>query len=62
MTTATLTKRVERIEARQRPAAVPTWLSVADEADVDAALAAMPDGWRGTCYIGISPDDWDGDD
>jgi hypothetical protein len=62
MTTATMTKRVDRIEARQRPgAAQPTWLSVANEADVEAALAAMPDGWRGNVYIGISPDDWDTD-
>lgn len=63
MTTATMTKRVDRLEARHPPgAAQPTWLAVANEADLDAALAALPDGWRGNCYIGISPDDWDDDD
>jgi hypothetical protein len=57
-----MTKRVDRIEARQRPgAAQPTWLAVDTEADLPAALAAMPDGWRGNGYIGISPDDWDTD-
>ena len=59
MTTATLARRVERIEARRRPADVPTWLAVADEKDLSAALAAMPDGWRGYGYVQVSPDDWD---
>jgi hypothetical protein len=58
--TRTLQRRVERIEARQRPgAAAPTWLAADTEADLSAALAAMPAGWRGNGYIGISPDDWD---
>lgn len=60
MTTATMTKRVERLEAVNRPgAAAPTWLAVETEADLPAALAALPDGWRGNVYIGVSPDDWD---
>jgi hypothetical protein len=60
MTHKTLARRVERIEARHRPgAALPTWLAVDNEADLPAAMAAMPDGWRGTCYIQVSPDDWD---
>ena len=59
MTTATLARRVERIEARRRPETWPAWLAADTEADLQAALAAMPDGWRGNGYVQVSPDDWD---
>ena len=62
MTHTTLTKRVDRLEARQRPgAALPTWLAADNEADLQAALATMPAGWRGNGYVTVSPDDWDDD-
>lgn len=58
--TKALQRRVTRIEARQRPATWPLWLAVPTVDDLPAALAAMPDGWRCTCYVHVSPDDWDG--
>lgn len=54
-----LHRRIERLElARRDDDDAPTWLAAADEEALLTALAAMPDGWRGNVYVGISPDDW----
>lgn len=63
MTTATINRRVERLELARQPAtAAPGWLSFRDDAELQAYLAQPHSGPRVTAYVGISPDDWDGDE
>ena len=59
MTTATLTRRVERIEARQPATAGPDYVSFRDDAELTAYLVQPHSGPRITAYVTVSPDDWD---
>ena len=61
-TRATLNRRVQALEMAQRDdAGGPPYIVVASAADIPAALADLPDGWRCPVYVGASPDDWDDD-
>ena len=59
MTTATLARRVERIEARQPATAGPAWLAFRDDAELTAYLVQPHSGAPITAYVTVSPDDWD---
>ena len=62
MTTATLTRRVERIEARQPATAGPGYVSFRDDAELTANLVQPHSGAPSvTAYVTVSPDDWDGE-
>ena len=58
-TTTALSKRLERVEARQPSPTCPPYLSVATAEDLPAALACWPVGCFVKVYVGVSPDDWD---
>ena len=59
MTTAQLTRRVSRIEARQPATAGPGYVSFRDDAELQAYLVQPHSGAPITGYVTVSPDDWD---
>jgi hypothetical protein len=60
MTRQNLKRRLAQIEAQRPTEQLPSWLAVATEKDLPAALAALPGSYgRITGYVEVSPDDWD---